>query len=79
MTATKDHTVISISMDQILAGSGKLINGRLEDCGAQFCDNNDESIAVYDMIEDAIANGKNSVKVQFSDSDDVRVITWSLT
>lgn len=79
MTTTKDHTVISISMDGIWAGSGKLINGRIEDCGAQFCDDNDESLSVYDMIEEAIKQCRHNVKVQFSGADDIKVITWSLS
>ena len=70
--------VISISMDQVWAGIGELINGRIEDCGAQFCDDTDESESVYELIEEAIEAGKDSVTVTFDDNV-TRVIAWTLT
>jgi len=77
-TTTNNSQVISISMDQVWAGSGKLIDGRIEDCGAQFCDDTDESELVYELIEEAIEAGKDSVKVAFDDGV-TRVIAWTLT
>ena len=77
-TTTNISQIISISMDQVWAGSGKLINGRIEDCGAQFCDDSDESESVYEIIEEAIEAGKSSVKVAFDDGV-TRVIAWSLS
>ena len=77
-TTTKDHTVISISVDNVWAGSGKLRDGVIEDCGAQFGADQDESEVVYEMIEDAIEEGKDAIKVQMSDSDDTVEITWSI-
>ena len=75
---TANYTTISISVDNVWAGSGKLTNGIIEDCGAQFCDDNDESLNVYDLIEEAIAEGKDSLKVELSDRDEAVVITWSI-
>ena len=78
MTTTTTQQ-ISISKDGIWAGSGQLRDGVIENCGAQFCGDNDESLEIYEMIETAIAEGKDSIKVETSDDDDTHVITWSLT
>lgn len=67
---------ISISMDGTWAGSGRLVNGRIEDCGAQFCDDNDASLEIYDDIETAIGNGRDSVNVTIDGES--HEITWSL-
>lgn len=74
-----NETMISISMDGVWAGSGRFVDGQVVDCGAQFCDDNDESLEVYDMIDEAIENGQSEVRVQFSGSDETHVITWSLS
>jgi hypothetical protein len=76
MSNATDHTAISISMDGIWAGSGKLRDGQIEDCGAQFCDDNDESLEVYEMIEDAIENGEDEVRVTLDGED--HTITWTI-
>lgn len=76
MTTTNTQQ-ISISMDGIWAGTGTLRNGIIADCGAQFCDDADESDLIYSMIEDAIAEGKDSLKVQLDD-ESKHVFTWSL-
>jgi len=68
---------ISISMDGTWAGSGKLRDGVIEDCGAQFCDDNDESLALYDRIEAAVATGQQSLRVTLSD-DTQHALTWSI-
>lgn len=74
-----EFTVIEISMDGVWAGSGKLIDGRIEDCSAQFCDDNDESLEVYDLIENAIEVGKaTQFDVEFSDGSQ-HTISWVAT
>jgi hypothetical protein len=70
---TKNYTVISIEVDNVWAGSGKLANGQITDCGAQFCDDTRESELVYASIEDAIESGKDSVKFLG------QTITWTIT
>jgi hypothetical protein len=77
MTTADNYTTISISMDGTWAGSGKLRDGTIEDCGAQFCDDNDESDQVYDLIEAAIANGQQSIRVTLLDGTR-HTITWSI-
>ena len=78
MSKTMTTAQISISVDGIWAGSGKLENGQIVDCGAQFCNDTDESEEIYEMIEVAIANGKSSVTVEHSDDDANHKITWSI-
>jgi len=78
MSKSTEYTTISISIDGIWAGSGKLTDGVISDCGAQFCDDSDESENVYEMIEEAIAGGKDSLKVELSDRDEAVKITWSI-
>ena len=68
---------ISISMDQAWTGSGRLVNGKIVDCGAQFCDDTDESEAVYELIEDAITEGKDEIKIEIEGRD--HIVSWSLT
>jgi hypothetical protein len=75
---TENYTTISISVDNVWAGSGKLTDGVITDCSAQFCDDNDESLSVYEMIEEAIEEGEDSLKVELSDRDEAVVITWSI-
>lgn len=77
MTTSNDHTAISIAMDGVWAGSGKLRDGMIEDCGAQFSDNNDESLTVYAEIESAIARGDNSLTVDLDGES--RKLTWTIT
>lgn len=73
-----DSSVIEISMDGVWAGSGRLIDGRIEDCSAQFCDDNDESLEVYDLIENAIKFGKaTQFNVEFSDGLQ-HTISWAI-
>ena len=67
---------ISISMNGTWAGSGRLVDGRIEDCGAQFCSDNDASLEIYDDIETAIGKGRDSVKVTIDGES--HKITWSL-
>lgn len=77
--ATTTTAQISISVDEIWAGSGRLENGQIVDCAAQFCSDADESEEIYEMIEQAIAEGKESVTVEHSADDKSRRITWSIT
>jgi hypothetical protein len=76
---SNEFTVIEISMDGVWAGSGKLVDGRIEDCGAQFCDDSDESLEVYDAIEAAIELGKTKVKAAFRGDRKQHEITWTIT
>ena len=75
--ATTQQISISISMDQVWEGSGRLVDGRIVDCGAQFCDDTDESEAVYELIEDAITEGKDEIKIEIEGRD--HIVSWSLT
>jgi hypothetical protein len=74
-------SVIEIYVDQVWAGSGKLVRRndecRIEDCGAQFCDDNDASLKVYDSIEEAIEAGKKSITVELDGES--QKITWTVT
>ena len=78
MTTATEFTTISISVDGIWAGSGKLTDGVISDCGAQFGADQDESENVYEMIEEAIMEGKDSIRVELSDRDDAVELTWSI-
>lgn len=70
---TTNYTVIEIAVDNVWAGSGKLANGQITDCGAQFCDDTRESESVYATIEEAIDLGKDSVTFRG------QTITWTIT
>lgn len=77
METTQDnYATISISMDGVWAGSGKLVDGIIENCGAQFCDDNDASLAVYAQIESAIAAGRDSLTTEIDGQP--RRLTWSI-
>lgn len=55
---------IAIYMDDVWAGTGQITaDGVIENCSAQFCDDNDESIEVYDKIEEAIRTGEKRLTV----------------
>lgn len=78
MAKSNEFTVIEIYVNSVWAGSGKLLgdvaNGvEIKDCGAQFCDDNDESIGVYDDIQDAIDNGDDHIDFRG------QRITWNIT
>ena len=76
MKTTTEFMTISISVNGAWAGSGKLVNGRITDCGAQFCEDADESEEVYGLIEAAIDECRDSLSV---DTDDGQLsITWSI-
>lgn len=70
--------VIEIYVDSVWAGSGTLLGSKndghqIVDCGAQFCDDSDESEAVYESIEDAIDCGGKHVAFRGQG------ITWEIT
>lgn len=76
-----ESVVINIYVDNVWAGSGRLLGNaddgfEIVDCGAQFCDDNDESEDVYGMIEDAIDNGESSLTVDLTNGR--KLITWSI-
>lgn len=76
VTSGQAGASISINCDGSWAGSGKLRDGVIEDCSAQFCDDADESLAVYDEIEAAIAAGKSRIKVELD--GETKVIDWAI-
>ena len=78
MKTTENYTTISISQNNVWAGSGKLSDGIISDCGAQFGANQDESEQVYEMIEDAIEEGKDSLNVELINPSETVTITWSI-
>lgn len=70
-------TKISIYQDGVFAGSGDFINGSIANCAAQFCDDNDESMEVYETIDEAIGCHETEVGFTFSDGSK-RTYTWDL-
>lgn len=68
---------IEICNDSVWAGAGRVVNGYIADVPVQWCDDADESENVYEEIEDAIANGDDSVRV--STSDGTLNLSWILT
>jgi hypothetical protein len=81
--ATYTESPISISVDNVYAGNGKLRTWSDEsveivDCGAVFAGDQDESENVYESIEEAIEEGKDSLKVELSDRDSAVQITWTI-
>jgi hypothetical protein len=74
-TATRSN--ITISMDGTWAGDGKLRDGVIEDCSAQFCDDADESLAVYDEIEAAIDGLTGRVRLTID--GETKLIEWTIT
>jgi hypothetical protein len=76
---TETRSNITISMNGTWAGDGKLCpcSGRIEDCSAQFCDDADESLAVYDAIEEAIDGLTGSIKVDID--GETKLIEWTIT
>jgi len=76
---TETRSNITISMDGTWAGDGKLCpcSGRIEDCSAQFCDDADESLAVYDEIESAIDGPTGRVRVAID--GETKLIEWTIT
>jgi hypothetical protein len=81
--ATFTDSPISISVDNVYAGNGKLRTWSDEsveiiDCGAVFADDQDESENVYELIQEAIEEGKDSLKVELSDRDSAVLITWTI-
>jgi len=77
-TAINSYTTISISVDGVWAGSGKLIDGKIVDCGSQFSADHDESESVYELIEDAIEHGHQWADADLSDQDNLVHVTWSI-
>ena len=76
---TTEYTAISISQDNVWAGSGKLTDGIISDCGAQFGADQDESENVYELIEEAIEEGKDSIRVELADIPNAVLISWTIT
>ena len=70
-------SLISISVNNVWAGSGRLTDGIISDCYAQFGANQDESENVYELIEEAIEGGRDQIRVELSDREHAVSITWS--
>lgn len=70
-------TKISIYQDGVWAGTGDFRNDCVENCSAQFCDNTDESMEVYESIEEAIGCDETEVEFTFSDGTK-HTYTWDL-
>ena len=68
---------IQIFVDGIFATAGRLVGGSIVDCAGQFCDDSDESENVYEEIEDAIAYGNVSVRIELSDDRKI-LVTWEI-
>lgn len=74
--ATTQRIVIDI--DGIWAGTGDLRDGKyVDNCGAQFCNDNDASLKVYDEIESAIERGEESISVEID--GETHTISWMIT
>jgi hypothetical protein len=67
---------IVISVDGKWFGSGKLVNGRIEGCAANFCDEADESEAIYQLIEEKIEKRGTHMTVEIDGLQ--RLIEWSI-
>jgi len=81
--ATFTESPISISVDNVWAGSGKVRTWSDEsveifDCGVMFVDDQDETENVYELIQEAIEEGKDSLKVELSDRDSAVLIAWMI-
>jgi hypothetical protein len=81
--ATFTEAPISICVDNVYAGHGKLRTWSDEsveivDCGAVFAGDQDKSENVYELIQEAIEEGKDSLKVELSDRDSAVLITWTI-
>ncbi len=67
---------ISISLDDIWVGYGKLTNGYISDCGIVWCDDENESESIYQLIETSIAEGISAFGVEIDGK--VHKISWNL-
>ncbi len=71
-------TQIRIYMDKIWAGTGDLTDdGIIENCSTQFCDDNDQSLRLYDDIEDAIESGETELDIEVDGTQ--RRLTWAVS
>lgn len=78
MTKTTTTTRISISVDGVWSGSGRVVDdSRIVDCGAVFAGGQDESDDVYEAIEEAISEGRDSQRIEHADGT-THVYTWSI-
>ena len=69
---------ISISVDGVWAGSGRLIDNRIVDCGAVLASGQFDSDDVYELIEDAISRGRDTQRIEHEDGT-THSYTWSIT
>jgi len=76
MKTKTNEAAISIAVDNVWAGDGFLRDGVIEDCSAQFCDDNDASLVVYELIEAAIEAGKKAINVEIDGES--KLIDWTI-
>jgi hypothetical protein len=69
---------ISISVDGVWAGSGRVVDGSIADCGAVFASGQDESDDVYDLLDEAIGDGLDHLNVEHADGTTHRY-SWTIT
>jgi hypothetical protein len=70
---------ICIMVNGTSVASGKLIDGRIVDRCTRFCDSQSESLAIYDAIEEAIGDGKDSINVLLPSTRQMVGISWVIT
>jgi hypothetical protein len=70
---------IAISLDCTLLVTCQIIDGRIVDRCTRFCDNQSESLAIYDAIEEAIGYGKNSTNALLPSTRQMVGISWVIT
>lgn len=78
MKTTTNVSEISISVDGVWAGSGRVVDGYIVDCGAVLAGGQDESDDVYDLIEEAIGEGLDHQIIEHADGTTHRY-AWTIT
>jgi len=68
---------ISICVDNVWAGDGKILDGEIRDCAAQLGGDQEETEVLYSMIEDAIEAGKDCVTCELNNGQTAS-IEWSI-
>ena len=64
---------IVINVGGIWAGTGKLIGGRIEECGAVFSEDPDSSDRCYEAIDAALSEGATAGKFK---TDEGELVEW---
>jgi len=69
---------ISISVNGVWAGDGKIVDGEIRDCAAQLGGDQDETEVLYSLIEDAIEGGRGDELSTRRDGGEEIKISWSI-